>query len=80
MDEPFEIPVTYKGKEHSFPARIIKYFYIYRLEVDVNGDKILLEPDEQRNYRAIIEEHHHGKIDVQLVQEIIKVIEDVVKE
>lgn len=39
----------------------------HRFEVDVNGWKVVLEPDEERNYRALIEE---------LIKEIVRVIKD----
>ena len=52
MDEGFEIPVMYNGKEEQFPARLLAYGYSYKIEVEINNSLILFEPDEERNWRA----------------------------
>ena len=52
MDEGFEIPVTYNGREKHFPARLLTYGYSYKIEVEINDSLILFEPDEERNWRA----------------------------
>ena len=54
MPENFEIRVIYKGKEHSFPASLISTGYNYKIQVDVLGKTISFEPDEERNWRAVI--------------------------
>ena len=52
MDEGFEIPVMYNGKEEQFPAKLLAYGYSYKIEVEINNSLILFEPDEERNWRA----------------------------
>ena len=54
MDNDFEIPVTYATKEYNFPAKLIAYGYTYKIEVDVFGNPIAFERDEEQNFRAII--------------------------
>ena len=54
MEEGFELPVTVNNTEYSFPARLLNYGYSYKLEVDFDGTNIVFEPDEERNWRALI--------------------------
>jgi hypothetical protein len=54
MPYNFEIPITYKGKEHSFRLSLITAGYTYKVKVDVFGKIISYEPDEERNFRAVI--------------------------
>ena len=50
MDDLFIIPLDYMGKSYEFETRIMSYGYTYRIEVDVEGTKVIFEPDEERNY------------------------------
>ena len=78
----FEIPVTWKGKDLSFPAQLQQTGYTHRILVDVDGVEVALEPDESRNYRAILVNPDHpdaGKMDVGLIAAIVEVVESVVK-
>jgi hypothetical protein len=82
MDEGFELPVSFNKKELSFPARLLSYGYSYKLEVDIDGDKILFEPDEERNWRALIayeEVSANKKMNVELLQAIASSIEEIMK-
>jgi hypothetical protein len=81
MYETLEIPVTYKGEEIVFEARLVPSGFTYKLEVDVYGDKVLFEPDEEKNYRALVdpEKTGHGKLDVDLLRAIAETIESAVK-
>ena len=82
MDEPFEIPVTYKGKEISFPSKLLKLGYVYKIQVNVNGQEIIFEPDEEINYRAIIDPDNPlpgKKVDLELLKSIAEAIEAIVK-
>jgi hypothetical protein len=54
MDDYFIIPVSYQGKELDFQAKLLMQGYIYRVEVIVDDIPVLFEPDEERNYRALI--------------------------
>lgn len=82
MDDGFEIPVNYKGKELSFPAQLQAFGYTHRILVNVNGVDVQLEPDEERNYRAIVvdpEQPGAGKLEAGLIAMIVEVVESIVK-
>lgn len=81
-DNNFEIPITYKGKEISFPASLVTYGYAYKIVVDVYGRLISFERDEERKFRAIIdwnELHETNNIDKELLKEIAAAIESITK-
>jgi len=81
-DDNLEIPVSYKGDELSFPAKFLMLGYVHKIQVDVDGHQIMFEPDEERNYRAILDNSQLEKgikVDAQLLQAIAAVIESVVK-
>ncbi len=80
MEDDFELPVTYKGKDHHFTARLLKYGYSYKIEVEVNGTPVRFDRDEERNWRAIIEPDAMDKKSVPeagLLAAIAEVLEDV---
>jgi hypothetical protein len=54
IEDTFDIPVTYKGKELLFKSHLLILGYIHKISVDVNGTEVLFEPDEERNYRAVM--------------------------
>jgi hypothetical protein len=62
MDVLMTIPVTYLGKELEFEAKFYPYGFIYRIELNLDGITVFFEPDEERNYRAIIAPEHLKKI------------------
>lgn len=80
-DEPFDLPVTYKKKELYFPARLLLLGYTHKFEVQVNGQTVLFEPDEERNYRAVVdpEQLEKSKLDVDLLKSIAGTLETIVK-
>ena len=80
MDEEFELPVGYNGHQYLFKAIILVFGFTHKFRVEVNGQLILFEPDEERNYRAVIDYTDIDKnIDVALLKEIAEVIEEIVK-
>lgn len=82
MEDGFEIPVIWKGKEYLFPAQLQTFGYTHRIIVDVNGIEVQLEPDEERNYRALVfdpEQSGASTIDAGLIGAIVEVVESVVK-
>ena len=75
-----EIPVTWRGKDLSFPARLQQTGYTHRIVVNVDGVEIALEPDEEKNYRAMLVDPDHpdaGKIDAGLIAAIVEVVQSV---
>ena len=77
MDYDLEVPVTYKNQELIFNAKFIQFGYSYKFDVDVNGILVSFEPDEERNFRAIIDptiDHANHKIDKELIQLIAEAL------
>ncbi|WP_207534740.1 hypothetical protein [Desertivirga arenae] len=56
MEEGFKIPVIYKGQEREFEASLITTGYIHKFHVSIEGVGLYFEPDEERNYRAVLDE------------------------
>jgi hypothetical protein len=82
MDEPFELPVSYKGKELLFTSQLLMLGYTHKFQVNVNGQEVLFEPDEERTYRAIVEpetQQSAKHMDIELLQAIADAIEAVIK-
>ena len=81
MEDSFELPVTYKGKELLFPAELLQLGYTYKIQVDIYGQIVFFEPDEERNFRAMLDPAEEGAkpVDTALLQAIIDAIEGLVK-
>jgi hypothetical protein len=54
MTENFDLPITIGGNEIILPAQLHQYGYTYQVEVEINGNSIFFERDEERNWRAIL--------------------------
>ena len=57
MDD-FQILLAYNGRELMLPAKLIKFGYSYRIEVDIRGWKVFFERDEEMNWRALLNTDH----------------------
>jgi len=80
MDETFALPVSYRGEELLLPARLEQLGYTHRFVVDVQGTEVFFEPDEERNYRAVMnEEHLNREIKADLLQAVASAIEEVLR-
>jgi hypothetical protein len=80
MDEGFELPVNFNGKEFMLPAQLHLYGYTQKIEVMVNGISVMYERDEERMWRAIFDAEALDKnrsITVELLQAIASSIEKV---
>jgi hypothetical protein len=69
----FELPVTYKGEEHLFPARLLSTGFVRSFSVTVNNQELLFEPDEEQFYRAIFDPDKTDetkRVDVELLAAI----------
>ncbi len=76
----FEIPITWKDTEISFPARFISAGYVTKIAVDMHGQDLLLEPDEEGLYRLVLEADAFGnypEVNLTLVKEITGVLNEV---
>jgi hypothetical protein len=54
MEDTVELPVEYKGKVLILNASVFITGYTHKFTVEVNGQAVIFEPDEERNYRAVI--------------------------
>lgn len=82
MEDTFNIPVNYKGKELLFKSKLLILGYTHKISVNVNGTEVLFEPDEERNYRAVIDlDKMEGMkmIDKELLKAIAGAIETIVR-
>lgn len=77
MHETFDLPVWYNGKEIMLPAELQPWGYSHRITVYIENFPFMFEPDEEKNYRAIIIEQDRKKaekIDQQLLQAIAETL------
>ena len=77
MAESFTLVVSYEGKEYHFDGELRIYGYIHKIAINIEGEEMLFEPDEERNYRAVIPDYEgsKAKIDIGLIQAITKELE-----
>lgn len=54
MTESFELTVTHKGKTHILQAALRSWGYSHIIAVQVGEQEVVFEPDEERNYRAVV--------------------------
>jgi hypothetical protein len=80
MNEPFEIIVPYKGENLSFNARLIRYGYTHRIIVSVSGTDVVFEPDEEKNYRALIDSADTAITDKQPEVDLLGVIAETIEQ
>ena len=74
MEQTVEIPVTVKGVERAFDARVQASQYSLRFFVDIDGTEVIFERDDAGEFRAILPEGFTGK---QPDREVITAIIDV---
>jgi hypothetical protein len=80
MDEPFFLPVVFKGIEHQFEASLKRRGYVAVLEINVHDALVIFERDEQGDWRAILPEDQAGKTpDVALLRAIGEAIEQILQ-
>jgi hypothetical protein len=77
MAESFTLTVHYKGEEKHFDSELRVMGYTHKIAVDIESTEILFEPDEERNYRAVISEADMNKkrIDTELIRLIAAELE-----
>ncbi len=81
MDE-FELALKFKGKDILLPVKLMNYGTAYKLEVEIDGTKVLFEPDEERNWRAMIsyeDVQADKKPDTGLLELIAKELDSILK-
>jgi len=79
-DDVYEIPVQYKGEEVLVPAQLMVTGYTHKFRVEVSGHEVFFEPDEERNYRAMLDpSFSDARIDIEFLKAIAAGIEAAVK-
>jgi hypothetical protein len=71
--------VTYKNEELELVAKLITTGYIHKFHVDIQGTGVYFEPDEERHYRAILDEEAIEK-NLKPNVELIKLISNKIEE
>ncbi|MGG9964103.1 hypothetical protein [Ferruginibacter sp. SUN106] len=80
MDNSFELPIDFNGKEYLFPGSLITYGYSYKIAITVFDTIINFEPDEEGQYRALIDPEaikHNKDITRELLQAIAETLQEV---
>ena len=77
MEDSFDIPVLYKGKAHSFKARLNVYGYTYKIRVELNDSTVTFEPDEEGNFRAVAHTDDLNNLDLSLIREVANSINEI---
>ena len=82
MDDGLSIDVVVGGKEYTFETRLAAVGYTHRFYVLINGIEVVYEPDEERNYRAVLNNADHAKVndhDMELIKAVGEQIEAIGK-
>ena len=78
MEETFDLPVEYKGEQIMLKTSLLVIGYTHKFNVEVEGQSIIFEPDEERNYRSVIpydEINNQKHLDIELLKRITAMLE-----
>jgi len=77
MGEFFTLTVICKGEERQFDSELRVMGYTHKIAVNIDGTEVLFEPDEERNYRAVISDAdiNKNRIDIELIKLIAAELE-----
>jgi hypothetical protein len=79
MEEPIIITVPYKGEEKNIEVQWQPMGFTHRFKAWINDVEVFFEPDEERQYRAMIPpeaSHDAHKIDTALLQAVANVLQE----
>lgn len=80
MFDAFDLPVEYKNETLMLPAQLVQSGYTHAFKVEVNGQEVLFEPDEEGSYRAVVKpEEMNESLKVDLLRAVAVAIEAVVR-
>ncbi|HJU46006.1 MAG TPA: hypothetical protein VJ647_04435 [Chitinophagaceae bacterium] len=80
--EPVDFTVQYKGKECQYQASFRRYGYTYRIQVNIEDMPVDFEPDEEGQFRAILNEPDspaYRTMDARLLQTIAEELQAALK-
>lgn len=77
MPQAFTIQVNWKNEILEFDGELREMGFTYKIAIQINDVEVLFEPDEERNFRAVIPtETHTRKVpDINLLKEIASELE-----
>lgn len=76
MEHSFELPVEVRGVEHVLNGRIVASAYTYKMYLMVEDEEIVIEKDDEQNYRVISEVPGGGKpVNPELLEAIINTLQ-----
>jgi hypothetical protein len=77
MTEKFILSVPYKNQDRHFDAELRLFGYTHKIAIVIDGVEILFEPDEERNYRAVVPDGigREKTPDIELLEAIAKELE-----
>ena len=55
MENIFSIEIRHNGAALTFDARLDTIGFVHKILIKVNGIDVTFEPDEERNYRAMVQ-------------------------
>ncbi|MCF0056289.1 hypothetical protein [Dyadobacter sp. CY356] len=81
MEDIFEIDVEFKGEIREFEGRLVLTGYEHKIEIFIEDISVFFEPDEERNYRAIVglDQIGHKNLSPGLLQAIAQRLESLLK-
>ena len=80
MDESFTITVYSNEQEYCFDARLVTVGYTHKFIVMINGLQVIFEPDEERHYKAILNQSGQSIVkdsDLELIKAVAEKIESI---
>lgn len=80
--EPVDLTIQYKGEERQYQATFRRYGYTYRIQVNVADTPVDFEPDEEGQFRAILNEPDrpaYRTMDTRLLQTIAEELQAALK-
>jgi hypothetical protein len=76
MEHFFSLNVDYNGKTLHLPARLQTYGYTFKFFVMVDKQEIIFERDDEMNYRAMAAGTKHSPVEPELLEAIVKSLEE----
>jgi hypothetical protein len=71
MVDSFILELDYNNQKRAFDAEFHKLSrFTHRMVVNIDGAQIFFEPDEERNYRAVLSENSSSVPDAGLVKAV----------
>ncbi|MGN6294104.1 MAG: hypothetical protein ACTHMV_15260 [Chitinophagaceae bacterium] len=71
MVDSFILELVYNNEPKQFEAEFHKMSrFTHRMVVNINGAQVYFEPDEERNYRAVLSENSSSVPDAGLVKAV----------